>query len=561
VPSARAAAPSSVASAVPAAASSDPPAPASSAGVAPAPPFRSDELFDLAVRGGDVIDGSGAPRRRADVLVRGDRIVVVGAVDAAVRARVELDARGAVVTPGFVDAHSHADPTGGAALLVAQGITTIVVGQDGRSPGSGGDVGAWLHRIEQARPPVNVAALVGHASVRVRARAGASRRPSEAALTTMTDLVADALDDGAVGLSTALEYAPGRAAGAEELAAIAAPVAARGGLVMSHLRSEDDGAIDAALDELLAQGQSSGARVHVAHLKIVGGRGAARAEALLARLEAARARGQEVTADWYPYTASYTGLAILFPDFARPPHDYAAAKRDRGPALRQHLRDRVTQRNGPEATLFGTGPHAGKTLAAAAVERGVPFEDILVELGPSGASAAYFVMDEELQQRLFLDPFVMVGTDGGGGGAHPRGAASFARVIEELVRARGALTLEEAVRRMTSLPMRTLRLDEARGRVVPGMIADLVVFAPADVRARATFAAPRAPSTGMRHVVVAGEAVVRDGRRTAARPGRALRAPWAKGQPARSASQSRPAPASAPTTKHAAPTIASTPAP
>lgn len=544
-------------------AASPPPSPAAEEPVdvaAPAAPFTSDELFDLRVSGGDVVDGSGAPRRRADVLVRGDRIVVVGDVDPAVKARVEIDAHGAVVTPGFIDAHAHAEPTSGAPLLLAQGVTTIVVGQDGRSPGSGGDVGAWLDRVQAQRPPVHVAALVGHASVRVTANAGASPRPSAAALDRMARLVAAALDGGAVGLSTALEYAPGRAAGAEELAAIAAPVAARGGVVMSHLRSEDDAEIDAALDELLEQGRRSGARVHVAHLKVVGGRGTARADALLARFAAARARGQEVTADWYPYTASYTGLEILFPDFARPPRDYEAARRDRGPALRQHLRERVAQRNGPEATLFGTGPHAGKTLAAAAHERGVPFEDVLVELGPSGASAAYFVMDEALQARLFLDPHVMVGTDGGGGGAHPRGAGAFARVIEEMVRARGVLPLEEAVRRMTSLPARTLRLDGDRGRLAPGMVADLLVFDPAEVRARATFAQPRRAATGMQHVIVAGEPVVLAGRRTAARPGRALRAPWATDQ-GRSASQRSAAPTRPPTTKQAAPTIASTPAP
>lgn len=491
-------------------------------------PFRSDEVFDLRITGGEVIDGTGAPRRPADVLVRGDRIVVVGPVDPSVRSRVELDARGAIVAPGFVDAHSHADPVGGAPLLLPQGVTTIVVGQDGRSPGDGGDLGAWMTGVEAERPVVNVAALVGHASVRVRANVGAARTPSPTAQARMVELVAGALDDGAVGLSTALEYAPGREAAADELAAVAAPVASRGGVIMSHLRSEDDAAIDAALDELLEQGRRSGARVHVAHLKVVGGHGAARAEALLARIAAARSAGVEVSADWYPYTASYTGLEILFPDFARPPHDYERARRTRHDDLRAHLRERVRQRNGPDATLFGTGPFAGKTLAAAAQERGVAYEDVLVDLGPGGASAAYFVMDEALQDALFRDPHVMVGTDGGGGGAHPRAAGSFARVLEELVARRGSIALEEAIRRMTSLPMRTLRLDGARGVVAVDHVADLVVFTPSEVRANATFAMPRKAATGMRHVVIAGRGVVVDGRRTSARPGRVLRAPWAR---------------------------------
>jgi N-acyl-D-amino-acid deacylase len=499
--------------------------PASSAPApAPAPPFRSEEVFDLLVRGGDVVDGTGAARRRADVVVRGDRVVAVGEVDPSVRARVVLDAKGAVVTPGFVDAHAHADPVGSAPVLVAQGVTTIVVGQDGRSPGDGGDVGDWMRATEARRPVVSFAALVGHASVRVRANVGAAKVPSATALARMVALVEDAMTDGAVGLSTALEYSPGREAAQDELAAVAAPVARRDGVVMSHLRSEDDDAIEAAIDELLEQGRRSGARVHVAHLKVVGGRGAARAEALLAHLEKARAAGVAVTADWYPYTASYTGLEILFPDFARPPHDFAAARRDRKEDLRRHLRERVLSRNGPAATLFGTGPFAGKTLETAASERGIPFEDVLVDLGPSGASAAYFVMDEALQERLFLDARVMVGSDGGGGGGHPRGAGSFARVLEELVERRRVLSLEEAVRRMTSLPSETLRLGTDRGVIAPGAVADLVVFVPGEVRARATFTAPRVAATGMRHVVVAGQPVLLDGRATAARPGRALRA-------------------------------------
>lgn len=501
------------------------PHPASSAPPpAPAAPFRSEEVFDLLLRGGEVVDGTGATRRRADVVVRGDRIVVVGEVDPSVRARATLDTNGAVVAPGFVDAHAHADPVGSAPLLVAQGVTTIVVGQDGRSPGDGGDVGDWMRATEAKRPVVSFATLVGHASVRVRANVGAARVPSAAALARMVALVEDAMADGAVGLSTALEYTPGREAAQGELAAVAEPVARRDGVIMSHLRSEDDDAIEAAIDELLDQGRRSGARVHVAHLKVVGGRGAARAEALLAHLEKARAAGVSVTADWYPYTASYTGLEILFPDFARPPNDFAAARRDRKDDLRRYLRERVLARNGPRATLFGTGPFAGKTLETAASERGIAFEDVLVDLGPNGASAAYFVMDEVLQERLFLDPRVMVGSDGGGGGGHPRGAGSFARVLEELVERRRLMTLEEAVRRMTRLPSDTLRLGDDRGVVAPGAVADLVVFVPGEVRARATFTAPRLPATGMRHVVVAGQPVLLDGRATAARPGRALRA-------------------------------------
>jgi N-acyl-D-amino-acid deacylase len=500
-------------------------APASSAApraALPEKPFRSDEVFDVVLRGGDVIDGRGTKRRRADVLIRGDEIEHVGIVDASVKAKLVLDATGAVVTPGFVDVHSHGDAAASARNLVAQGVTTIVVGQDGRSPGTGGPIRDWVRRVREQRPVINVATLIGHASIRVQANVGARTNPSTADLARMAALVERGMDDGALGLSTGLEYDPGRMASAAELTAIARPVAARAGIVMSHLRTEDEGAITGAIDELLAQAASSGAHVHVSHVKIVGGRGTAPADALLKQL--ARGRGvASVTADWYPYTASYTGLEILFPDFARPPNDYDSAKRTRLPALREHLRKRVLSRNGPEATLFGTGPFAGKTLAAAAKERGIPFEDVLVDLGPRGASAAYFVMDEALQSRLFLDENVMVGSDGGGGGGHPRGAGSFARVIEEMVGKRGLMTLEEAVSRMTWLPQDRVFDSNDRGNVRVGQIADLAVFVPSEVHETATFTQPNRTATGMRHVLVAGEPVLVNGReKPGARPGRVL---------------------------------------
>jgi len=500
---------------------------AGSAPVATAPPapvtvpFRSAETFDIAIRNGDVIDGTGAPRRKADVLVRGDRIAHVGPVDASVHAKVELDATGAVVTPGFVDAHSHGN--GNDDNAVAQGVTTVLIGQDGGSPTAGG-LASWM-ASNDGKLRINVAALVGHASIRARAKAGvpASARDLEA----MARLVDQAMKDGAFGLSMGLEYEPGRRADAAELTAIARPVARRSGVLMSHLRSEDEDAILASIDELVAQGKSAGARVHVSHIKVVGGRSEAAALPVLARLDAARSAGIEVTADWYPYTASYTGLEILFPDWMRGGGPAPANRRE---ALRTHLRNRVLSRNGPEAMLFGAGTgHEGKTLAAVAKEHGVPFEDVLAEMGPSKGSAAYFVMNEALQDRLLADPHVMIGSDGAGHSSHPRGSGSFARVIETMVEKKHVLSLEEAVRRMTSLPMRTLRAEADRGSVTEGRVADLAVFAPSQIHERATFTDPNRQATGMRHVVVAGRVIWRQGVASSGRPGRMLRSAWAEG--------------------------------
>jgi len=512
---------SSTAAPPPSSASASAPAPppasaSASASPAPAPPpppppFRSDETFSLLVRGGDVIDGSGAPAKRADVLVRGDRIAFVGDVDPSVRANRVLDATSAVIAPGFIDAHSHGHPLGDVEYALAMGVTTLVVGQDGASPAK--RIGPWLDKLDAAHPRINVATLVGHATV--RGLAGA--KPEK-----MGVLVDEALREGAFGLSTGLEYDPGRLATMNELVATAAPVGARGGLVMSHLRSEDDDRIDAALDELLEMCRKSGARAHVAHLKIVLGKGTSRADRLLSRLDEARASGLPVTADLYPYTASYTSLSILFPSFARPPASYAEAKRSRRAALAAHLRARVEQRNGPAATVFGTGPYAGASLEDVAAAKKMPFEDVLIALGPNGAEAAYFVMDEAVTARLFADPFVMVGTDGGGGGRHPRGFGAFARVLEELVAKRKLVPLEEAIRKMTDLPATTLGLRD-RGCVREGCMADLVVFIPGEVHARASFTDPYRLAEGMRFVVVGGLVEREGARATSNRGGRALR--------------------------------------
>ncbi len=493
----------------------DPPAPPLS------PPFYSEDLFDIVIRGGFVIDGSGANRQRADVVIRKDRIVHVGDVDARVRGAREISAAGAVVTPGFFDTHAHGGPLGDVEYALAQGITTLVLGQDGQSPAD--HIGEWLSKVDVSRPRVNIATLVGHVTVRAQSGAGMRKNPTAKELEKMQTLVDRALQEGAFGLSLGLEYDPGRSTEMRELVAIAQPVGARGGVVMSHVRSEDDDKIEASLDELFEQCRQAKARAHVAHLKVVLGKGVDRAARLLAFMADARARGISITADLYPYAASYTSLSILFPDFARPPASYADAKRNRRNDLEAFVRARVEKRNGPEATIFGTGPHAGKTLAAVAKSQGVPFERVLLDLGPNGAEAAYFVMDEAVVERLYLDPFVMVGTDGGGGGRHPRGFGAFARILDEYVDKRHLLPLEEAIRKMTSLPAQTLGLSGERGCIAAGCAADVLVFDPANVHVHAEFSAPHRLATGMRYVLVNGVVERENERATNTRAGKALR--------------------------------------
>jgi len=477
---------------------------------------------DLVIRDGLVLDGLGNPPVHADVVVDQGRIVFVGSVGrhgpSAVRT---IDAGGRIVAPGFIDAHSHGDPLETPAFenFLAMGVTTITLGQDGSSPRVA-DLGGWLDEVSAAGIGTNLVMFVGHGTLRDLAGIGAAPEPDLAGIEALERLLEQALEH-TFGLSLGLEYPPGLHAGELELRALARIVGARDRLIMSHLRNEDDDQLDASLDELIRQG--SHARVHVAHIKSVYGRGAARAEEILSRLDMARRNGVQITADLYPYTASYTGIGLLFPVWAKTRADFEAALPAREGELADYLRRRVLARNGAAATLLGTPPFTGRTLADLELALGKPFERVLIEdIGPEGASAAYFIMDEALQDRLMLDPYVAIASDGSPTGFHPRGHGTFARVIEEHVQARALLDLPEAVRKMTSLPAEIIGLAD-RGRVAPGFAADLVIFDPARVRARATYVEPLQLAEGFDVVVVNGRVAREEGVRAAGLYGAVLR--------------------------------------
>ena len=394
----------------------------------------SGERVDLMIEGGTIIDGSGDSGYRGDVLVKGDKIVFVGDVD---RSRIDvgyvIGATGMVVTPGFVDPHSHGNPVDSPELrnFAAMGVTTITIGQDGSSPWTT-DLRAWMQRADSAGPGVNVAVFAGHGTLRHLSGIGNDRNPSETQVDSMKALLRRQLDAGAFGLSTGLEYTPGAYSGESELIAMAGVAGMAGGTVMSHIRNEDDDVVENAIRELLRQGDP--AAVHVSHIKSVYGKGAARAEELLSLLDSARTAGATITADMYPYTASYTGIGIVFPLWAKAPNDYSQVVKSRRAELESYLRERVTLRNGPGATLIGSGRFAGLTLAEVADKLEKPFEDVLIDdIGPDGASGAYFVMDYALQERLAQDPFVMFSSDGSATGFHPRGHGTFAKIVEDFV--------------------------------------------------------------------------------------------------------------------------------
>jgi N-acyl-D-amino-acid deacylase len=489
----------------------------------PGPAFKLDERVALIIRGGTVIDGTGGPPILGDVVIDGDVVLHVGKVAGSVKATKVIDAEGKVVTPGFIDTHAHGDPTGHSRNFLAMGVTTICLGQDGRSP-SDDRIRYWKKQVPNRKLAVNVMPFVGHGTIRSLAKVGASKDPTPRQIARMTRMVRRELDDGAWGLTTGLEYTPGRLATREELVEIAKPVAEHDALVMSHMRSEDDDKVEDSVDELVAQGRGSGARVHVSHIKVVYGKGAARAEALLAKLQQARDSGVQITADIYPYNASYTTISILFPGWAKPPASFKRVKRERRDELAEFLRTKVTRRGGPEATLFGTKPFTGMTLKQVAAKMSKPFEDVLIDnIGLGGASAAYFVMDDELQSRLLLDPHVMIGTDGSSYSRHPRGSGTFAKVIAEHVVKRKSLSIVEAVRKMTGLPAHTLRLDEAkRGLLKKGWAADVLVFDPAKMLDGATYEKPSRLASGMSWVILNGRVITDNGKLKKRKAGRLL---------------------------------------
>ncbi len=481
--------------------------------------------YDILIKNGTIIDGTGNPGFQADILVSGEQIVLIKDVDPhSITAKIIIDATDMVVTPGFIDNHAHGNPlkTPEFKNFSAMGVTTIFLGQDGVSSENISD---WMDDVDAAKLAINIGTYVGHGSIRNQAGVKLDPKPSYGDRRKMARLVDEALEAGCFGLSTGLEYQPGSFSKLNELIAIAKPVGKRGGVISSHTRNEDDEAVQNSIAELIEQGESGNCAVNISHLKVVYGHGVPRAEEILEQMQDARQRGVSITADMYPYQASYTGIGIVFPDWAKPPFKYEEVVRTQRDELSSFLKKRIQMRNGPEATLFGTAPWAGKTLKQVAKELGKSFEDVLIDdIGPKGASGAYFVMDQELQDRLFLDPYIMAGSDGSPSMRHPRGYGSFAKVIRYYVKEKKLLKLEEAIYKMSGLPAKTVGLvEQNRGLLKEGFIADILVFDPDQIKDEATFENPHELARGFDWVIVNGQIVRSNGEFTENRPGKMLR--------------------------------------
>lgn len=493
-----------------------------------APASAATRAYDLWIRGGTVVDGSGREGYRADVLVRGDAIATIEAdPDARYEAVRTLDAAGRLVTPGFIDTHAHGDPLAQSFVnFLAQGITTVVLGQDGFAAegwsrdNPGRPLGEWMRAVEERGSEVNIATLSGHNTLRSLAGVGDAPVPTQAQLQAMLERLEAELAAGSFGLSFGLEYPPGWHSLPAEQKALGDRVGAHGGIVMSHMRTEDAGRILEAVDELL----QIDAHVHVSHLKIVAGKDPAEATAVLDRLRAARAAGRQATGDVYPYLASASSLVFLYPDWAKMREQYEDAVRHRRAELEAHVRSRVEARNGPSAILFAGGPYAGKRLSEVAAAAGLPYERAMIDLiGYGGPAQAHFLMDEAVFRTFLRDDHVNLCTDGAPGASHPRSAGSFVKLLTDYVGAPPKLSLAQAVHKMSGLAARTLGLDRDRGVLAPGRKADILVIDPARLDSRATYAEPTLRPTGMDYVIVNGRIALEQGEPTGGRAGRLLR--------------------------------------
>lgn len=477
--------------------------------------------WDWLITDGTIVDGTGREAYNADILVREDSIGFIGEVDPdTLSVQHHVDASGKVVSPGFIDVHAHGNPleTPEFRNSLAMGVTTIVLGQDGSSA-SVGALDRWFGRVKEADPAVNIATLSGHGSIRNRVGVG-RQEPSKRELRRMQQLLESDLEAGALGMSLGLEYVPGMYAGEAELQQLAKTVGEHNGIIMSHMRSEDNAEIKASLEELAALGTE--AKVHASHLKVVYGEGEKRAEEVLRYINSFRKKGISITADVYPYTASYTGIAIVFPDWAKTYSGWKSALNERPDVLRRYLSDKLKQRNGPSAILFGSGKYTGLTLEEAARKEEMAPVELLLKIGPQSASAAHFVMDRELQDRIVTAEHVMISSDGSPGMRHPRGYGSFARIISYYVNEKEALGLEKAIYKMSGLPAQTLGLEK-RGTIEKGNKADLLIVDPSEIRDNATFANPHKLADGFNWIMVNGVALRKNGVFNNKRYGRILK--------------------------------------
>jgi N-acyl-D-amino-acid deacylase len=541
-----------------------------------ASPLAAQSLpFDIVIEHGKIIDGTGSPWYAGDVGIRAGRIAAIGVLSDA-PATTRIDARGMVVAPGFIDMLGQSELT----ILVNphlpskifQGITTEITGEGGSvAPVNDAILAAdrvyydhleitpdwrtldqYFARLERQQIGINLATYVGATQVRRMVLGDADRAPSPAELDQMKELVRDAMLQGAVGLSTSLQYAPAPYASTEELIALASVAAQYGGIYATHLRSEGDGVLE-AIDEAIRIGSEADIPVEIWHIKAAGKSNWGRMSEIVAKIDGARNAGVDITADTYAYTAWFNSMSAFVPPWAHDGGDAKLLERLQDPATRARIRRDMETPSaewdnewqeipGPEAVLVSVVHNPdlrsiqGKRLSEIASERNQePIEtllDILVE-DEAYTFVAVFGMDEADVSLALEQPWVSVDNDSQGSAPdgilgrehpHPRAYGTFPRILRKFVREEHKLSLEEAIRKFTALPAQRMRLVD-RGVLKQGMWADVVVFDPTTIRDLATFEDPNQLSAGMEYVLVNGVPVIAAGRATDALPGKVLRGP------------------------------------
>lgn len=539
----------------------------------------AERSFDTIIEGGDVYDGSGSEPYKADIGIVGNQITKIGDLSGS-PAKNRVSAEGMAVSPGFINVLSWATETllvdGRAESDIRQGVTTEVFGE-GSTMGPvnekmraemlsrQGDLkfdipwttfGGYLQHLQDKGVSPNVASFMGATTARVHVLGFEDRAPNADELKQMQKLVADAMEEGALGVGSSLIYAPAAYAETDELIALMKTAASYGGSYISHMRSEGD-RFEEAVDELITIARESGAPAEIYHLKAAGKENWPKMERVIAKVEAARAEGLEISADMYSYTAGATGLDAMMPPWVQEGGFAAWAERLQDPAIRAQLMEEISSKQDWENLYLAAGSAdnllltgfknpdlkylTGKTLAEIAEMRGTsPIEaamDLVVEDG-SRVGTAYFIMSEENLRRKVALPWMSFGSDAGApatrdpftrSGTHPRAYGNFARVFAKYVREDGVLSVAEAVRKMTSWPAARLKLPR-RGMLKAGYYADVVVFDPATIQDHSTFDDPHQYSTGVDHVWVNGVQVLKGGEHTDAKPGVFIRGPGWNGE-------------------------------
>lgn len=515
-------------------------------GTLPLPGQSGVPPYDIIVRNGTVLDGTGAAGVRADVAIVGNRIVRVSSSPLnPADARRVIDATGLTVVPGFIDLHAHLEPLlqlPGAESHVRQGVTLALGGPDGGGPWP---FGAYLDSADRAGLGINVAFLTGHNTIRKEVMGTENRAPTGAELARMRTMVAQAMNEGAFGLSTGLRYVPGYYSNVDEVVALSVEAAKRGGIYTSHLREEGVGLL-AGVAEALEIGRRASIPVVLTHHKAIGRAAWGKSVITLGMVDSARKAGTDVMIDQYPFTASFTGLDVLVPPWALAGGAAELRRRLESPALKDSITRGIidlvlNDRGGGDlhrvqfAIVTWDRSLQGRTLHDWAVQRGMPSTPesaatlILEGVLKGGAGMVYHVIDEADVRRIMAHPQTMIASDGrltklGDGVPHPRNYGTFPRVLGRYVRDEHVLTLEQAVHKMTGMPAARLNLRD-RGCLRAGCVADVTIFNAATVKDVGTFTDPHHYPEGIPWVLVNGEPVIADGVFTAARPGRVVRRP------------------------------------